>query len=213
VTGESVPPVATTSVESKSVADSESVKLMVEVALELSVARLEVINTVGATVSTMIGEERAVERLALPAVSVKAPAATEIVAGPVEAVAGVKIAVNAVPEPVIAESVPPVAVMPEPEYVAASESANVTVAIWPARNVVGVELTVTVGATVSIVIGGDNELATLRLPATSVKAPAATEIVPAAVEPAAGANVAVNLVPEPVMAESEPPTAVIPEPL
>ena len=49
----------------------------------------------------------------------------------------------------------------------------------------------TVGATVSIVIGGESDPATFVLPAASVNLPAATETLPDRIEFAVGTNVAV----------------------
>ena len=70
---------------------AESVKVINAVWLLPRVAALEVIVTVGDSVLT--GSERVPAVLVLPAASVKAPAATEIVAAPLKPVVGVKVAV------------------------------------------------------------------------------------------------------------------------
>lgn len=90
--GESVPPDTVTLVFMKFVEASESVKKMVAVCPLRSDDALEVIATVGATVSTVIGVGKAAATLPLPAVSVNALAATDTVPEAVEAVAGVNTA-------------------------------------------------------------------------------------------------------------------------
>ena len=73
----------------------------------------------------------------------------------------------------------------------ASLSVKVIVAVSPALSAALLLAIAMVGTTVSIAIVGEKEPAVLPLPAASVKVVAATEIAPAAVEPAVGVNVAV----------------------
>ena len=71
-----------------------------------------------------------------------------------------------------------------------SLSVNVIVAVSPALRADLLVATATVGATVSIEMDGDSAPAVLSLPAASVNVAAATETVPAAVDPAVGVKVA-----------------------
>ena len=89
------------------------------------------------------------------------------------------------------DSVPPTAVMSlAVNWIVASLSVKVMVAVSPILRLALLLLIATVGAIVSIAIGVASEPATLPLPAVSVNALAATEMVPEAVEVAAGVNVA-----------------------
>ena len=87
-----MPPVAATSAREKSVDDSLSVKVIVAVSPLLRLALLEVIVTVGATVSTVIEGESDPVRLPLPGASVKVLAATETAPGAFELAVGVNVA-------------------------------------------------------------------------------------------------------------------------
>ena len=90
---ESVPPVTVTSSAAKSVAASLRVNVTVVVSPLLSVPVPDrVMVTVGAVVSTGI-ESGVAATLAFPAVLVNVLAATSIVAVPVKAAVGVKVAV------------------------------------------------------------------------------------------------------------------------
>ena len=71
-----------------------------------------------------------------------------------------------------------------------SLSVNVMVAVWPALRDESLASMRTVGRTVSIVIEGERESATLGLPAASVNTPAAIATVPGAAELTVGVNVA-----------------------
>ena len=90
--------------------------------------------------------------LALPAASLNTPAGTDTAPLPAYALAGVKIAVYAAPEPLNAESVPPVArTSASVKSVEGSLRANVIVAVAPALSVTRFELIAMSGAIVSFV--------------------------------------------------------------
>ena len=173
------PPVTVTSDAAKSVEASESVKVIVAVEPLATLDALDVMATVGAMVSTAM--ESVPEALSLPAVSVKAPAPTVTVALPLKLAVGVNVVVKTVPEPVRAPIVPPVtatsAAVKLPTAMA-SESVNVSCEVWPERTVEGAAAIVTVGATMSMVIGVARPPARFWLPLASVNEPAATETVP-----------------------------------
>ena len=90
---ESVPLVAVMSLSAKLIAASERVKVMVAVEPLCTVFTLEVMTTVGATVSTVIVAVVVEAVLLLPAASVKTPAGTLSVPLVVELAAGVKTTV------------------------------------------------------------------------------------------------------------------------
>lgn len=97
-----------------------------------------------------------------------------------------------VPLPVKPERAPPVAVTsPAAKVVDASLSVNVMVAVSPLLSEALLLKIVTVGATVSIEMAGERLPAIFPLPAASLNALAATEIVPLAVDVGVGVNVAV----------------------
>ena len=88
------------------------------------------------------------------------------------------------------DSVPPVAVASDDvNVVLAAESVKVINAVWLLRRVAVEEVTVTVGETV--LMASAREPAELLLPVASEKAPAATEMLAAPVNPTVGVNVAV----------------------
>jgi len=89
---ESTPPATVTSAATKFADGSESVKVSVAVSPALSLALSEAMATDGATVSTAIGGARSPASLPMPLESVKAPAATETVPGPVYPACGLKVA-------------------------------------------------------------------------------------------------------------------------
>ena len=90
---ERVPPVTTASTAGSNELEAElSVKVMVAVWLLRSVDVLEAMETVGETVLTARASEAAAV-LTLPAASEKLPAGTEMLAAPVKAALGVKVAV------------------------------------------------------------------------------------------------------------------------
>jgi hypothetical protein len=113
-----------------------------------------------------------------------------------------------VPLPENAESEPPVAVIsPAAKSVAASLKVNVMVAVCPLRSEATELVMVTVGATVSMVIGVARLPVVLPLPTVSVNVLAATVTVPLAVELGDGVKTAVYDDPLPVNPDSEPPVA------
>ena len=88
-------------------------------------------------------------------------------------------------------SVPPVApTSASVKSVLDSLSVNVIAAVSPTRSAPLEVAICTVGATVSIRIGGASAPATLAFPAASVNTPAATDTIPSAVELSVGTNVA-----------------------
>ena len=91
VKAEREPPATVASADEKSVEDSLRVKVRVAVSPDFSEDLLEVMSTVGTTVS-MVMESWEAGELLLPAASVKVLAWTLMVAGVVLLVAGVKVA-------------------------------------------------------------------------------------------------------------------------
>ena len=71
------------------------------------------------------------------------------------------------------------------------ESVNVMVAVCEPPSVAWLEAMVTVGATVSMMIGTASPPPTLKLAASSLKVQAGTETLPGTVELAAGVKIAV----------------------
>ena len=188
---EIVPPVTVTSAAVKSAEDSLSVKVRVVVSPLLRRALLEVMATVGSTVSMEIEGASDPVTLPLPAASVKALAVTEMTPGAVELAVGVNVAEYAVPEPVKPDSVPPVTVTSlDVKVVDVSLSVKMIVAVSPPLRAAAVVEIETVGAIVSIEIGVASAPAMLPFPAPSENDDAATERDPVAVEFAVGVNVA-----------------------
>ena len=108
------------------------------------------------------------------------------------------------PDPVNAESEPLVTVTSlMAKSVDDSESVKVIVAVLPLATLETLELIATVGAMVSTAMESVPEV--LSLPAASVKAPAPTATVALPLKLAAGVNVVVKTVPEPVSAPIVPP--------
>ena len=188
---EIVPPVTATSAAVKSAEDSLSVKVRVVVSPFFRTALLEVMATVGETVSMEIEGASDPVTLPLPAASVKALAVTEMTPGAVELAVGVNVAEYAVPEPVKPESVPPVTVTSlDVKVVDVSLSVKMIVEVSPALRAAAVVEIETVGAIVSIEIGVASAPAMLPFPAPSENDDAATERDPVAVEFAVGVKVA-----------------------
>ena len=130
--------------------------------------------------------------LALPALSVKVPAATLKVASVVLLLVGVKVAVYVKPDPAKLESAPPTTVILEEikTVEAASLRVKVMVAVLPDFKAEVEELIAMVGAVVSMLIESWGA-AVLLLPAVSVKVFAKTLKVAVVVLFAVGVKLAV----------------------
>ena len=127
---DNVPPLAKTSVATKSVEASDKVNVNVDVSPAFKEFELAVIETVGACVSYVIAvAELAV--LLLPAASVNAPLATDTEPEPVcVSTVGVNTAEYDVPEPLNDDNAPPLNVMsPTAKSVEASDNVNVNVEV------------------------------------------------------------------------------------
>ena len=187
----SVPPAATTSASVKSVLDSLSVNVIAAVSPAFKALLLLAIATVGTTVSTRITGDRLEATFPLPAASMATPAGTAIVPSSVDRNADVNVAEYVAPLPDKPESVPPPTTrLASEKPVSGSLAVNVIVAVSPTLSAVLLVAMAIVGRTVSILIDGDRLAAVLALPTVSVNLPAAIEIPPAAVDPAAGVKVA-----------------------
>ena len=162
---ESVPPATTTSEPVKSLEDSLSLNVIVAVVPAFKAALLEVIAMVGRTASTASGTFNEPATLATPLRSVKLPAATVIVAGPLKPASGVNVAVYCMPAPAKFESVPPVTATADAvKVVDGLLSVNVIVAVSAARTAVLLVAITTVGGTVATIASKRSTTAAWSMP-------------------------------------------------
>ena len=133
------------------VEDSLSVNVIVAVWPALSVL-VELKRAIVGGIVSIVTSSTLLAVLVFPVASLNTPAGTETVPIPAYAMAGVKIAVYPAPEPLNAESVPPVATTSASvKSVEDSLSVNVIVAAAPPFSAAKVELIVMPGASVSLV--------------------------------------------------------------